>query len=430
MSRGLFFPKVLDTFSLGTLVYMFALRSLRLTWLAVAAALSCTALGSAQTRADAWENRARQVSCRNYTLITDLPDAQAKDVADNLDQLHDTCTEFFAALRGRIPTGEQVCVFATQEDYNDWVHRRIGANPTGSAGMFVQAGNKRALVAWLGGQPMHRLLGTLRHEGFHHAAALLFPDLPVWANEGIAEMFERAVPVSNGLALGNVRSSDVARLQQAINRNALTPLNDFFRMSSDRWNSQVQRGTASTNYLQAWATVQFLLYGDGGRYKGGFLTFLDGLNRGLSWQQAFAEAYNVRDYAVIQQHFANFVRTMKPTDLEQAVPRMILLAEGVRAMRSQGIQARDEASIVMALKNANFTSTIPDRYGGGTFSARDDDAFELPNQTGGRLFLCDRNGRPLRSNTARPCVIAADLQPRELMLRWKDDDSWELIVDD
>ena len=392
--------------------------------------LGQSGLAHAQSRAQAWEDRARNVECRNYTLMSDLPEPQARIVADNIDQLHDTCVKFFKELKGTPPYGDQVCVFADKDDYMAWLRESINVDGTGSAGMFVSRGSQRAIVAWKGNMRLSDLLGVLRHEGFHHFASVLFPDIPIWANEGIAELFERAVPVSNGLALGNVRSRDVLQLRQLVEQNALLPLNQFFRQSSKSWNLKVQRGDASTNYLQAWAVVQFLLYGDDGKYKDGFLGFLGGMNRGLPWQQAFQEAYGVRNYALLQKHFLRWVEDLRPSDLERVVPRMILMGEGLAALGERGEQFTDAGSVAGRLTAAGFECTVPEQFGGGQFTTRNDDPFDLGDATGGRLALCDQRGKPLRQPTRRPCVIAKGLAPRELMLRWKTDGTWELLVDD
>jgi len=398
--------------------------------LPAAVLLCCVATTHAQSRAEAWDANTPEVECRNYTLKTDLPESQARIVADNLDQLHDTCVKFFNELKGDVPYGDQVCVFNDRDDYMAWLKKYINVDGTGSAGMFVRSGSRRAIVAWKGNMRLSDLLGTLRHEGFHHFAAVLFEDIPVWANEGIAEVFERAVPVSNGLAVGNVRSSDVLRLQQLVEQNALLPLNQFFRLSPTSWNHQVNRGSASNNYLQAWAVVQFLLYGDEGQYKNGFLGFLRAMNQGRSWQQAFQDAYGVRNYALLQKHFLKWVKELRPSDLERVVPRMILMGEGLAALGEKGEGFTNAGVVANRLKSAGFSCTVPEQFGGGQFSTSDNDPFDLGNASGGQLQLCDQRGKVLRQATRRPCVIAKGLAPRELMLRWKTDGTWELLVDD
>jgi len=405
------------------------MRTMTVLSLLISVTLSSTAVGQAARRAQAWEDKAREIPCQRYTLYSDLPDGQARVVAGNLDLLHSTCTDFFKDLDGKVPTGDQVCVFADQDDYMAWLQDRVGANGTGSAGMFVQQGSNRVLVAWLGDQPFTQLLGTLRHEGFHHVAAEIFPGLPVWANEGLAEMFERAVPVSNGLALGNVRSGDVAALQRAVKKDELIPLNRFFRLEPRRWIHTVRTGGASLNYLQAWAVSHFLLYGDDGRYKQGFLTFLSGMNRGLGWKTAFEEAYGLKNYALLEKRFLDFVAELKPSDLEVVVPRMILMGEGMRALSDRGERVPNAGACAGRLRATGFQTRLPEQYGGGTFSTSVDNPFALPEATGGELQFADNDGNPLRGLARRPGIIARNLAPRELLLRWKNDGTWEIVVD-
>jgi hypothetical protein len=406
------------------------MRSPLLLTLLIASNLVAPAFGqSAADRAQAWEDNAREIPCQRYALFTDLPEDEARIIADNMDLLHKTSSDFFKDFDGRVPSGDQVCVFGNQEDYMAWLKDRVDADGTGSAGMFVQRGEDRALVAWKGDMPLTKLLGTLRHEGFHHVASELFPGIPVWANEGMAGLFERSVPVSNGLALGNVRSQDVARLRQAVKRDALMRLNAFFRVDPKRWSNKVRKGDASVNYLQAWAVCQFLLYGEEGKYKQGFLIFLGNMNDGMGWKTAFQEAYGVKNYALIEKRFLVFVDSIKPSDLELVVPRMILMGEGMKSLIDNGEQVPSAGACAGRLRADGFETKLPKQYGGGTFSTQIDSPFLLPKETGGELRFADDKGKPLQGACRRPSIIARNLAPRELLLRWTDKDTWEIYVD-
>jgi hypothetical protein len=246
----------------------------------------------------------------------------------------------------------------------------------------------------------------------------------------LAEVFGHAVPVSNGLALGNVWTQDVALLKQAVKRGSLLRFNAFFRLSGTRWNHAVTQGSADIQYLEAWALIQFLLYGGDGRHQQGFLNFLELLNQGTSWQNAFARAFDVRDYQVIEKHFLKFINDLTPSDLELAVPRMILLAEGAKALAARGERFNNADAVASRLKTLGYQCDLPREYGGGTFSTRVRSPFKLHPHTGGELELADRTGRVLHQGVLRPCVLSKGLQPRKLLLRWKTDGSWEIIVND
>ncbi|MCH2137194.1 MAG: DUF1570 domain-containing protein [Phycisphaerales bacterium] len=376
-----------------------------------------------------WEQRARDVPCQNYALQTDLSDQDASVIADSMDQFMVTCSGMFSELDGRPSTGDQLCVFASQDDYMAWLHHYLGVDGTGSAGMFLQLGDRRALVAWKGEAPLPQLLGTLRHEGFHHIASTTFPNLPPWANEGIAEMFERAVPVSNGLAMGNVRSRDVIALQRAVKEDDLIPLNRFFRIEPRNWNHAVRRGDAQIQYLQAWAIIQFLLYGEEGKYKEGFISFLRDMNAGEGWQTAFTNAYGVRNYALLEKKFIDFIETLRPSDLESVIPRMVLMGEGLKSLSQRGERIPDANTCAGRLRSDGFQCPLPPQYGGGTVSTGMDNPFKLGDESGGRLVFADANGRPLQGYAPRPNILATGLGPRELLLRWLPDDTWEVLVD-
>ena len=46
---------------------------------------------------------------------------------------------------------------------------------------------------------MFHMAVIMQREGFHQYAAILFPGLPLWANEGFAELFEKGVVIDGDI---------------------------------------------------------------------------------------------------------------------------------------------------------------------------------------------------------------------------------------
>ena len=51
---------------------------------------------------------------------------------------------------------------------------------------------------------------------------------------------------------------------------------------------------------QAWSLVHFFLYAQDARWQKQFLSFLDRLNRGASWESAFQQVFGTSEYTEIQ----------------------------------------------------------------------------------------------------------------------------------
>ena len=132
------------------------------------------------------------------------------------------------------------------------------------AGMFISRVHEASLQhgATRSVRPMHEVL---QHEGFHQFAHVLFPDLPVWANEGFAELF----------AIGSVVKDEfkrtfrdmAAQLHASRRSDTLLPFRGFFTMGGHAWNHVVRVGDPSLNYTQAWSLVHFFLYAQDARWQ-------------------------------------------------------------------------------------------------------------------------------------------------------------------
>src|SRR5205085_299513 len=122
---------------------------------------------------------------------------------------------------GGVPRLE-VYLFARQEDYLQFTGDRL----RNTGGVYIPRRN--LLAAFLEGQGRDGLRRTLQHEAFHQFAYnAISRTLPVWLNEGLAQLFEEAVWDGTSFWLGNVPPR---RLRQLKNDLAKVRLIDFSRM--------------------------------------------------------------------------------------------------------------------------------------------------------------------------------------------------------
>jgi len=140
-----------------------------------------------------WWQRAGETRTKYYNLKTDLQRDEAIEIANHIDRTFESYSALFSGLKLRRIARLDVYVFARQEDYLAILKQKFNDDGTGSGGKCITRGNVISLVAWKGGNSSARLKDVLQHEGFHQFASNFFPRLPTWANEGLAEVFERGV---------------------------------------------------------------------------------------------------------------------------------------------------------------------------------------------------------------------------------------------
>lgn len=368
-----------------------------------------------------WETQAAVVPSRYYLFKSDLEKADAEHLAGHMDAVFASYMAIFSKLpiQAKQPARLNLYLFAQQPSYDGFLAAKFGDDGSGSWGKCIRWGQHYWLVGWKGDHSLHEMQSLLQHEGFHQVAGQIFPDLPLWANEGLAELFERGIVVGDLLALGEVGVHDYKRLHAAIEENALIPFDRFFAMSDQEWVAYIRSGHARLNYLQAWSLVHFLLYAQDGRYEQGFMRFLVQLNRDVGWQQAFVAAFGMPDFRAMEQEWLAYIKEEIPTDYRETVRRLDFLAAGTAKLADEKVFPTSVEELREALRKAKFEHSS-DLYGEKrTFSASDDEAFTVPfaaEDPSRRFILADRRNRPLTGSKGRlsgpPKILAVGKMPR------------------
>ena len=154
--------------------------------------------------AQQWWASSAEFRTRYYNVKTDLTESDARHLAEHMDITFEAYARLFTGLKARTPKSLDLYLFADQKDYNVVLMEKFRAVGTGSWGMAITRRGETSLVAWQGDYSRTDMESVLQHEGFHQFARYLFPRLPSWANEGLAEIFQRGVEIDGKIVLGEV----------------------------------------------------------------------------------------------------------------------------------------------------------------------------------------------------------------------------------
>ena len=374
------------------------------------------------TEGAAWEKQAAAVPSRYYQFKTDLDRPDAEHLAGHMDAVFGSYMAIFSKLpiQAKQPARLNLYLFANQRTYGSFLGWKFGDDGTGSWGKCIRFGQNYWLVGWKGDHSLSEMQSLLQHEGFHQVAGQIFPGLPLWANEGMAELFERGIVVGDRLALGEISKGDYRRLHLAIDQDALIPFDRFFSMSDREWATYVRSGHAQLNYLQAWSLVHFLLYAEDGKYEQGFMRFLVQLNRELGWQKAFVSAFGMPDFRAMEQEWLDYIKKEIPTDYRETIRRLDFLAAGVAKLAEEKIFPGSLEELQDELRKADFKHES-DLYGKkGTITATDAAVFSVPgadDDPSRRFLFVDRRNREWKPDSKRrptgpPTILAVGRMPR------------------
>ena len=324
-----------------------------LTAACVALALLAPVVLSAGAAAPEAQRRVPVTHSLHYAIHSDLDPVLTADLAVELDRCHDD----YALRLGRFSQGQaegtgpgryDVHLFARRADYGLFTGNAV----PNSAGAFHS--RRRALCAFLEGQGTAELKQTLRHEAFHQFAwATLGPELPVWANEGLAQVFEYGVRVGEELRMGEVPAGPLVEVQQAVREGRLIDFGQMLAFNEPGWATAMSdRDGGGLLYAQAWAMVHFLVYAadDAGRpiYRELFNSFLSDLAAGeagsVAWERNFGT-----NLAGFRGRFEAFVLGLSPTplaatlDAQEVLARMLILLEAQGRSFGDVLDFRDYA---------------------------------------------------------------------------------------
>jgi hypothetical protein len=305
----------------------------------------------------AWGGTLRNFSSRHYHIHTDLDTALAGDLARRMDAMYDEYGRRLADFLPREQTRFDVYLFKRQADYMAFV----GPHATNTGGVFLPG--RGALAAYLENQGRDALRQTLQHEAFHQFAyTAITTDMPVWLNEGLAQLFEEGLWTGKGFVLGEAPPRRVRQLEADMAGHRLTPFRDFMTIDLERWSKTLaaSKEAGATEYNQAWAMVHFLVNATDAQghelYRTRFIQMLRLLHKGRDAKAAFEEAFssNIEGF---QQRFVEFARAQRPTPLSTVIERQQLLAELILVFHKQDRTFVDIDDLRRACDDLRFKDT-------------------------------------------------------------------------
>lgn len=391
-----------------------------------------------------WWDRSWVASTRFYDIRTDLDREEAIPWGRHLDQMHEEYARRMSGLRPRTPAKLEVLLFRRRIDYVATLGSRFGIDATGSGGMFFVGPRGSGLALFLENLPRRRVEHVIQHEGFHQFAFSRFGvDLPIWANEGLAEYFGEGLFIGTEFVLGQGDPRAIEQVRRAVESRAFIPFDDLLRWSPGQWNERVRRSDASLQYRQSWSIVHFLVHGDGGRWRAPFERYLGLINRGTAADEAFTQVFG-DDLGPFQDTWAAYARAAKPGSFVTAMERATFLAAGALELSRRGRVAESLEALREALVEIDFRHEVVSPRTGETREIRaSEEAFHAIPDDGlsgePPAFVVTESRPRLRSTRDRmheerlptPAAIAVrNLAPFGFSVQWiRDRRTGELTFD-
>ena len=280
----------------------------------------------------------REIVTRHYRIHTDLDFELANDLAQRLDAMHEAYSwrlRIFAQQGQEFPRFE-VYLYRKQKDYL----ALTGNKMKHTGGVFMSGRN--LLASFLEMQGRDTLRRTLQHEAFHQFAhTVISPNMPVWLNEGLAQVFEEAVWNGSNFSLEQIPPRRIRQLRQDLEERRLIKFETLMALTPNEWARRLEGNHAAgaTQYNQAWAMVHFLINAkdENGafRYRQRLLKMLELLHDGQQADAAFRGAFG-SNLAGFEKRFVEYARQLQPTAQATILENQEVIADLLVALRQMG----------------------------------------------------------------------------------------------
>jgi predicted secreted protein len=332
----------------------------------------------------------RTLDSRHYRIHTDLGTELAEELARRMDALHDEYSRRLVDFTpASAPPRFEVYIFERRNEYDELT----GGNFPNTGGVFMPTRN--VLAAFLEGQGRDGLRRTLQHEAFHQFAhTAISPKMPIWLNEGLAQLFEEGIYTGDRFIIEIVPPRRVRQLHALMDAQRLIPFELFIETTQKQWaDRRHDLALNEAQYLQAWGMVHFLVFAsdDSGtpRYRQRFLEMLRHIHAGRDGREAFAAAFST-NYAGFQSRFVEWARALEPSPLAQYMEHQDVLADLLVELHRRGHQFSTIADFRAHLTDSQYPRL---RYTKG-------DLQWLTHQDP-LVYFCDLQGNPFTREQLR-----------------------------
>lgn len=242
-----------------------------------------------------------EVRSPHFVVVSNASEKQARRVAGEFEQFRAVFGSGFP--NERLDPCEPLIILAARDEQTlrallpgFWEQ----AGHTHPSGILVMGQEKYYAAVRLdraGPNPYHHVY----HEYVHLLNRLNFDRLPLWLNEGLAELYANTVIGPRTVELGRPDESHLRLLRT----QSLLPLDVLFAAdpSSPHYN---EAGKASLFYAQAWVLAHYLTFGDGQVHQGELDRFLRLLAQGEDQVVAAREAFG--DLQQLESRLGEYAR--------------------------------------------------------------------------------------------------------------------------
>jgi tetratricopeptide (TPR) repeat protein len=276
----------------------------------LAAILLLAALAAARAEAAPPREKERwiELSSPNFLFFSNAGARLTQQVASDLEELRAVLAHV-TALELDSPLPILVYVFRDAQSFSPYRHHQAH-QPVATAGYFLERAGASYIV--IRADARDDASSIVYHEYVHFVASNNLAPLPLWFEEGLAELYQ-TFRVDGGKALIGL---PVSRHLALLNSAPMLPLPELFAVGHGSA-AYIDPAIKGRFYAQSWALVHYLLIGSAER-RAETVRFIELLEQGMPPADASAAAYPIDD-AALEKELRAYVRRLRFSYLELPV---------------------------------------------------------------------------------------------------------------
>jgi tetratricopeptide (TPR) repeat protein len=233
----------------------------------------------------------------HFEMLSAVPERDTRALLTELEEFRASLATLFPVTRVREPR-TRIVLFESYDAFEPYMPLYQGK--TKPAGGYFLTRPDELMIALFGDHTSDRNREIIYHEYVHLQVSLRAPDIPLWLNEGLAELYATFSVDGDTVEFGKVHDSHITFLRQ----NALMPLKTLFavRGNSPEYNESTHQGIF---YAESWALLHMWMCGADTANRAKVGEFLVALNQSSSdtaaaFRSAFGEDYTRIEVALRQ----------------------------------------------------------------------------------------------------------------------------------
>lgn len=260
-----------------------------------------------------WDRRFVEET-EHYRVETDISATKAEFYASQLETIHEFYRVRLGLSEADIATAKGngrkalVLIFDSREGFHSYAKLTTDDRVESFLGYFHPRYRQLLLFEDRRDRESRETLRVLYHEGFHQFTHEIYPRMPYWLSEGMAEYYA-ACEQRDGQVLGEGRLHR-GRVQDLKSYLRSHPPIDFEKLMLQT-PGEFYSGPVAVKYAQAWAMVHFFLHGAKGVYRKPLGAMLKLLRAGNNQQQSYAASFGKLDLQKAARAWRRYVDAWK-----------------------------------------------------------------------------------------------------------------------